>query len=223
MMISLLSKIEKKVPRIHNEHWLSFVYDLSAGLPIRRNTADDLHIRRATEKDIEIISGSDESKEPIVTSCLRFWNDHGFRGLYLGFLDNHQEPAIFQYVMDNADNERYASMVYGNMYRRQSGDSVQVENIYSFRSQRRNHLAIDFEARLFTLLKQMGKKKVRTHINVKNKPALFWARLVGFRPDSWITMVSIDLPFFRSLKKKFVFSGIREAEYESFPLSLFKS
>lgn len=222
-MIRLLSKIEKEVPRIHKEHWISFVYDLSTVPPVRKNTADDLHVRRATEKDIEVLTGLDESKEPIVASSLRFWNDHGFRGLYLGFLNNDQEPAIFQYVIDDTDNERYASMEYGNMYHRQSRDSVQVENIYSFRSRRRNHLAIDFEARLFELLKQTGKKKVRTHIGVKNKPALFWARLVGFRPDSRITMVSIDLPLFRSMKKKFVFSGIREAEYDAFPLSLFRS
>ncbi len=109
------------------------------------------------------------------------------------------------------------------MYRMQSRDSVQVENIYAFRSRRRNHLAIDFEARLFEILKQAGKKRVRTHIGVKNKPALFWAKLVGFRPDSRIMMVSIDLPLFRSMKKKFVFSGIREAEYDAFPLSLFRS
>lgn len=158
-MIRLLSKIEKEVPRIHKEHWISFVYDLNAVLPARRNTADDLHIRRATEKDIEIISGLDENKEPVIASSLRFWNDHGFRGLYLGFLNDDRDPAIFQYVIDDADNERYASMEYGNMYHRQSGDSVQVENIYAFSSRRRNHLAIDFETRLFELLKQAGKKK----------------------------------------------------------------
>ena len=223
MMIRLLSKIEKEVPRIHKGLWISFIYDLSAVSPARRNTVDDLIVRRATEKDVEVISGMDESKEPIVASSLRFWKDHGFRGLYLGFLNNDREPAIFQYVLDDADNERYASMEYGNMYRKHSGDSVQVENIYAFRSRRRNHLAVDFEAKLFELLKQAGKKRVRTHIGVKNKPALFWARLVGFQPESRITMVSVDLPFFRSLKKKFVFSGIREDEYDAFPLSLFRS
>ena len=222
MITRIFSNIHKEIPRVKKDHWISFVYDLSSVPCLRGTTAASLRLRLATEEDLDVIAHHGEGKEPVVVSSLRFWREYGFRKLYLGILENDQEPAIMQYVFDESDNDRYPSMTYGNIYRRQNSDSVMVENIYAFRSKRQKHLAAAFEARLFEQLKQMGKREVRTHVNIKNTASLFWARAVGFRPDSWITMVTIDLPFLRSLKRKFLYSPVQQADYDTYPLSMFK-
>lgn len=220
MLASLLQKIDRPLPRVNKDVWLSFRIDLSAGDGLEAK--NDLVIRLATDRDIEQIAAGPECAEPVVSSCLRFWREYGFRSLYLGFVRNDPEPSIFQYVIDERDNHRYRTMLYGNMFRTQPADSVQLENLYSFQTKRRRNLAVDFERQLFRLLRQQGRVRARTHISIRNRPALIWASLVGFRPDHWITMVSIDLPLLRDCRKQFAFTPLRQTERGSYPLSLFK-
>jgi hypothetical protein len=221
-MLRLLTKIPGTIPRLRQEHWLSFRYDLDE-LPVPRRTGKDtLLIRLAGDEDVRLIEDGAARAEPIVSSSLRFWKEYGFRQLYLGFVEGDPAPCIFQYMLDDSNNHRYARMDYGGMYRQQQPDEVQAENIFAFPDRRRRGLALDFERELFALLKGMGKRTVRTHISIRNKPALIWARTVGFRPERWITMVTLDLPVMRNLKKEFVHRPIREAEYGAHPLSLFK-
>ncbi len=222
MITRILSDIKKEIPRVTKERWITFVYDLGNAPSARLHNANDIHIRLATEKDIEAIAKHSESNEPIVGSILRFWREYGFRKLYLGMIGNDPEPAIMQYVLDDTDNDRYASMEYGNIYRKQSAESVVIENIYAFKSRRRKNIAVEFEIQLFNLLKQRGKREVWSHIGVQNKAALLWARMVGLRPVSWTTSVSFDLPLLRALKRRFVHAPIHEAECGGYPLSIFK-
>jgi len=221
MIASLLCLIEQDIPRVTKDVWLSFVYDLATDLPERRPRFD-LMIRLAGDEDIERIAAGTERDQPIVRSCLRFWREFGFRSLYLGFVGNGPEPSIFQYVMDERDNHRYEAMLYGRMYRSQSPETAQVENLYTFRHKRCRNLALEFELQLFRLLKGSGIKQVRTHIAVRNRAALLWATTVGFRPEQWITMVSIDLPLLREQRKQFAFSPLREHEHAVYPLALFR-
>lgn len=221
MIASLLTKIERDIPRVSKDVWLSLTYDLTASVP-SPEARNELVLRPATEEDVARIADCADSGEPIVRSSLRFWREYGFRSLYLGFLRDDPEPGIFQYVIDEQDNHRYRGMLYGRMYRNQFPETVQVENLYTFRTKRRRNLALDFERLLFRLLLHNGKTLARTHINAGNRAALLWARSVGFRPDYRITMVSIDLPLLRDMRKRFAFSPFSEAQYDTYPLSLFK-
>jgi hypothetical protein len=45
---------------------------------------------------------------------------------------------------------------------------------------------------------------------------------VGFVPEQWITMVTLDLPVTRNLRKRFVRRPVRDAEFSAYPLSLFR-
>ncbi len=221
MFESFLQKIDRDIPRVSRDVWLSFVHDLA--VPAVRTPHSNLLIRPATDDDIERIAASADKDEPIVGSCLRFWQEHGFRSLYLGFQPGDAEPSIFQYAIDERDNHRFAGMLYGRMYRLQTEESVQLENIYTFRSKRRRSLALDFELQLFGQLHRHGRRLARTHISIRNRAALLWAATVGFRPDHWITMVSIDLPVLRDRRKWFAFTPLREAERAKYPLSLFRT
>ena len=104
-------------------------------------------------------------------------------------------------MLDDSNNHRYAGMDYGGMYRQRSRTRCRPRTCYAFPDKRRRDLALDFELQLFALLKETGKRTVKTHISIRNKPALVWARTVGFRPERWITMVSLDLPLLRNLQK----------------------
>lgn len=210
----------RRFTRIPKNRWISFTMDLETfSVPPQ---AERISLKRAGREDIEALRRHPEAGQNIVRSALNFWDVNGFRSMYLGYLGDDPEPAVFQYALDDSVNAHYRKMTYGGMYLPQSPASVQVENLYAFNAKRRKNTALDFEWALFGVLKNAGKKLVRTHIGASNHAAIKWAQKVGLAPDAWITMVKLELPVLRMLKPLFVYTPVRARDYDQGPLAVYK-
>ena len=220
-LLNLYTNMRFNFHRIPKTRWISFVYELNE---IKVSASENnIFIRMATETDIEYLENHHKSSQGIIQSVIQFWREYGFRSLYLGFFDGESDPTVLQYVLDDTCNILYQHMEYGGMYTHQASDTVQVENIYLFRDKHKKLAALRFERKLFAILHGQGKKQVRTHISKNNRAALIWAKMVGFRPDNWITMINFNIPGLRWIEKRFIFSKIKCEEYTYSPISPFKS
>lgn len=206
--------------RVRNTRWIALSYVL--GPHIRLPYDNKVTLKIADQNDITKLQSHPDADEGVLKSVLNFWHLYGIHSLYLGYFDDDNEPATLQYVLDDLNNDVYRSMPYGKMYRINSTESVQVENIYVFRNKRIKNAANRFEYTLFNMLRHKGKKLVRTHISCGNKAAIIWASRIGFVPQYWINMLSINLPILRMLKPSFSCEPIRPYEWSKYPLIIFK-
>lgn len=152
---------------------------------------------------------------------LRFWNQYGFRCLYVGHFINNQQPCCIQYLIDDSDNHRFKNMEYGGMYKLLDSETVHSEGAYVLRQHRKKGVYHKFGLQRYKLLYEKGKRFLRGHIASSEGriPVFKAAARLGSVPDHWVSKVSINFRFF--ISSAFVHHPINTSDYGTFPLNLF--
>ena len=204
------------------QRWVSLVYQLSEADIVVRS---EVRIRPGQRGDIDFFAQSDDVIDPkntILRQIIKFWDQYGFRCLYVGYPEDESRPGCMQFWIDQSDKHRFTNMEYGAMYQPLNSDTIYAEAGYVRKDLRGRHLFRKFRRAMHKELFLRGKKFVRSHIASNNSriPSLRVAAAVGFMADHWISMVKIRLPFCRS--NVFVHHPIKDSDLSQFPLNLFK-
>jgi hypothetical protein len=212
-----------KIPGIVTIHrWLSLVRQLAeADVELK----SEVRIRPGMRRDLDFfvhIDDISDSENLTLRQDVKFWDQYGFRCLYVGYFEDESRPFCLQYWIDDSDNHRFAKMNYGGMYQTLNSDTIHAEGGYVCKELRGKGLFRKFRTTMHRMLFLKGKKLVRSHIasNQSRIPSLKVAAAVGFIPDHWISRITIRLPFYKS--EVFVHHSIRDTDWGKFPLKLFE-
>jgi hypothetical protein len=220
----LLAEKQIQIPKLTSvTRWLSLL------CPIPEKDLDvksKVLIRRATEEDIAYLTKCRETtdkNESILSMDLEFWNQHGFRCLYVGHFINNPQPCCIQYLIDESDNHRFKNMEYGGMYKLLDPETVHEEGAYVLKQHRKRRVYHEFALKRHKLLYEKGKRFLRGHgaVNESRMPMFKAAARLGSVPDYWISRVTINLRFYRA--SVFIHHPIKASDHGIFPLTLFES
>jgi hypothetical protein len=218
-----LAEKQIRVPGIISvSRWLFLIYKLSE---------KDLHvekeaiIRLGRKDDLDSLASSQDMDDPansLLKQDIRFWQEYGFRCLYVGFFKDDPQPCFLMYVIDDSDNHRFKKMKYwGGLYQPLTPDAVYNEGIWIRKDVRQNKLSYKFYMTIYKLLCQRGKKFIWGHTrSIEARTSLLkMTSRAGWVPDHWISKVTINLSFFRS--NVFIHHRIKDSDRDQFPLTLF--
>ena len=202
--------------------WICLTYNLS-----KKNfdSQSEVLIRLATTEDLDRLASLEKNKADtgyhIVKQNIKFWYEYGLRCLYVGYLKDDPSPFCWQYFIFSSDIHRLNKIKYSAMYPPLAQDAVHLEGTYVVHELRQKKLFTKFVRSREKLLYQKGIRQLRSQIpcNETKIPVLKFSAKIGYIPDHWISMVKIQLPFFKS--DIFVHHPIRVSDYGKFPLSLF--
>ena len=220
----VLAEKEMRVPRaIAITRWISFIYRLSEK---DLEVENEVLIRPGRKGDLDFFMSSEDMNDPanhILKQDIKFWDEYGFRCLYVGYLKDQKRPFCLQYWIEDSDNHRFKNMEYGGMYQDLSPDTVHVEGGYVCKDLRGQGLFPKFRTKTHKKLYKKGKKFVHAHIasSTRQIASLKAANKAGLLPNYWISRIDIRLPFFRS--SDFVRHDIRCSDFSEFPMSLFNT
>jgi hypothetical protein len=223
--LSALSRVlaEKQIrlPRTRLSRWVSLICELNEDDLAIEN---EVLIRLAKKDDLEFFANSEDIADPengLLRQDIKFWDEYGFRCLYVGFIKEETHPFCLCYFIDHSENHRFEKMEYGSMYEPLTSNMVHVEGAYVRKNMRGKKLFLKFCQKRNKLFYQKGKKLVRSHVLLDKSrvPMLIISKKVGFVPDHLISSVTINLPIFRT--RVFVHHPIRDSDRGKFPLTLF--
>ena len=218
----VLAEKEIRLPRVISiTRWLSLTHKLSDK---DLNVENEVLIRPGKKEDLDFMANSEDVNAPengTLLQDIRWWDQYGFRCLYVGYLEDEQQPCGLEYWIEDTDNHRIKNMEYGGMYRSLDPLTVQADGAYICTELRGRDIFPKLLAKGHKLFYQKGKEVFRAHIacNKNRIPAFKMARKSGYVPDYWISRVTINLRFFRS--SAFVHHKIKQSDHNKFPLSLF--
>jgi hypothetical protein len=213
-----------KVPGIVTIHrWISLVHQLAEA---DVESKSEVRIRPGMRRDLDFFVHTDNISDPeniILRQDVKFWDQYGFRCLYVGYFGDESRPFCLQYWIDESDNHRFAKMDYGGMYQQLNSETIHGEGGYVCKKLRGKGLFRKFRYTMHKVLFLKGKKLVRSHIasNQSRIQSLKVAAAVGFIPDHWISRIVIRLPFYKS--DFFVHHPIKDTDFDRFPILLFKN
>ena len=201
--------------------WLSLIHNLSDK---DLSVENEVLIRPGTREDLDFMANSEDINDPenrTLLQDIRWWREYGFRCLYVGYLENEQQPCGLEYWIEDTDNHRIRNMEYGGMYSTLDPFTVQADGAYIRKDLRGKDIFPKLLAKGHKLFYEKGKKVFRAHIasSKTRTPAFKMARKSGYVPEYWISRVTFNLPFFRS--SGFIHHKIRKCDLGKFPLSLF--
>ena len=188
------------------------------------NVENEVQIRPGKKEDLDFLARTEDKSNPgygTLLQDIRWWDHFGFRCLYAGYLEDQSAPCILEYWIEDTDNHRFKQMEYGGLYQPLDSFSVQAEGAYVSKDMRGKELFPKFLAKGHKLFYQRGKKVFHAHIACfRTKISAFkMSEKSGYAPSHWISIVRINLPFFRS--RAFVHHEITGTERDKFPLTLF--
>lgn len=197
---------------------------------LQNDTAEEenLTVRLATIEDLQFLKSIYDKKEGgshVLAQDLMFWDTLGFRSLFIGCEPNENTPSVICYLIEWSDREKINNMPYGHMYSHLTKNTCQTEGLYVLKNKRGHNLAFKLCQVLHKQAYSKGIVSIYRHIPVNSsKIASFKSSYKqGYTPVQWITHVTIDLPIFRTMKKVFIRQEIKDTEWKSFPLSIFRS
>jgi hypothetical protein len=188
------------------------------------NIENEVLIRPGKKDDLDFLASIEDKSDPGYSTLLqdiRWWDEIGFRCLYVGYLEDQIEPCMLEYFIEDIDNHRFKQMEYGGLYKPLDAFTVQAEGAYVREDMRGKELFPKLLAKGYKIFYQRGKKLLRSHIACSKTriPAFKMVEKSGYVPDHWISQVRINLPFFRSVG--FVHHEIKDFDRDKFPLTLF--
>ena len=206
---------------IETTRWLSMSRKLSEN---DLNVENEVHIRPGKKEDIDFLARTEDKSNPgyhMLLQAIRWWDHFGFRCLYVGYLEDQNAPCTLEYWIEDSDNHRFKQMEYGGLYQPLDSFAVQAEGAYVSKNMRGKEIFPKLLAKGYKLFYQRGKKVFHAHaVCHRTGISTFkMAKKSGYVPSHWVSIVRINLPFFRS--KVFVHQEIKDSERDKFPLSLF--
>lgn len=226
-LYEVCSRFNISISRVIITKWLSFRCEIEK---ILNDIGDEceLSVRLAGPNDIaflERLVSMEGIGNHVLAQDLRFWNDYGFRSLYVGDFRDESEPSVFCYLISDSEKDILYNMDYGDLYRGINKSACQSEGIFVLNDHRGLNLANKMRLQLMQIAIRQGKNQLKEHIPVNESKIANFISLskLGAIPEYWIFRVTLDFPFFRNGKGYFIKKNIKDNDWSKFPLIYFKS
>jgi hypothetical protein len=159
-----------------------------------------LQLTALTEQIVAELKRHPDASHPDFASGLEHWKQ-GLRDAYL-WAENG-EPLCIQWLFTKKDDGTLRHLSFwGNMYpniQGDTGDSGQVEKLWTFSTVRQRGVATLFEYALFEQARARSLRTLFTHIGEANAAARRWADKTGWQAFGTIERLSFDLPRIRNM------------------------